>query len=106
MINAYESLLFTQLFIDNEWCKASKTFEVHNPANGMLIAAVADATAEDAEKAIDAAAAAFTSWSKAPAKERAGILRKWFDLIQLHTDALAALLTAEQGKPLGKQRAK
>ncbi len=102
MINAYESLLFTQLFIDNEWCKASKTFEVHNPANGMLIAAVADATAEDAEKAIDAAAAAFTSWSKAPAKERAGILRTWFHLIQLHTDALAALLTAEQGKPLAE----
>ncbi len=100
MATTYQSLLFTHIFIDNEWCDAGNSFEVHNPANGLVIASVADATAADAERAIQAAAAAFPSWSNTPAKERAAILRKWYDLILHNTDALAALLTAEQGKPL------
>ena len=100
MTTDYQSLLFPQIFIGNKWYSTSKTFEVHNPANGKLIAAVADASAADAERAVQAAAAAFPSWSQAPAKERAAVLHQWFALIQQHKDALAALLTAEQGKPL------
>ena len=100
MNTSYQSMLFTQIFINNEWCSAAKTFDVFNPATGQVIAKLADATAEDAEKAVDAATAAFALWSKVPAKERAAVLGKWYDLILQNTDALAALLTAEQGKPL------
>ncbi len=102
MDTTYQSILFTQIFINNEWCASSKTFDVHNPANGLVIASVTDATAADAERAVEAASAAFTPWSITPAKERASILRKWFNLILDNKDALGALLTAEQGKPLGE----
>lgn len=80
----------------------SATFAVHNPANGAVVAHVADQDVDAARRAIDAAHAALPAWSGRTAKERAQILRRWFDLMMANAEALAALLTAEQGKPLAE----
>jgi succinate-semialdehyde dehydrogenase/glutarate-semialdehyde dehydrogenase len=91
--------------IDGEWVASPKTFAVTDPATGAEIAAVPDLGAADATRAIDAAANAFPAWSAKTAKERAGILRRWFDLVTAETESLAQLMTAEQGKPLAESRA-
>ena len=92
--------------INGEWVSASsgETFDVINPASGKVIETVADLSAGDCAKAIDAAEAAFPTWAALTAKERATILRKWFNLITEHTDMLAALITEEMGKPLAEAR--
>lgn len=98
---SYFSLLQTGYFINNSWQQCSPDrFPVLNPATGEEIATVADAGVKETEQAIAAAEAAFPSWSGLPAKERAVLLRKWYELIIHHTDDLALLLTSEQGKPL------
>jgi len=91
--------------IDGEWVTSAKTFAVTDPATGAEIATVPDLGAEDAARAIDAAARALPSWSAKTAKERAAILRRWFDLITAETETLAQLMTTEQGKPLAEARA-
>ncbi len=91
--------------IDGEWVASPKTFAVTDPATGAEIAAVPDLGAADATRAIDAAAKAFPAWSAKTAKERAGILRRWFDLVTAETESLAQLMTMEQGKPLAESRA-
>ena len=91
--------------IDGEWVTSAKTFAVTDPATGAEIAAVPNLGAEDAGRAIDAAARALPSWSAKTAKERAAILRRWFDLITAETETLAQLMTTEQGKPLAEARA-
>ncbi len=100
------SLLQNKIFINNQWMDAStnQTFEVFNPADGSLIATVADAGADETNGAIEAAAKALENWSKETAKKRSGILRKWFDLIIQNEDDLALLLTSEQGKPLAEAK--
>ncbi|MEC9077097.1 MAG: NAD-dependent succinate-semialdehyde dehydrogenase [Pseudomonadota bacterium] len=92
--------------INGEWVSASsgETFDVINPASGKVIETVADLSAGDCAKAIDAAEAAFPAWAALTAKERATILRQWFNLITEHTDMLAALITEEMGKPLAEAR--
>ena len=92
--------------INGEWVSASsgETFDVINPASGKVIETVADLSAGDCAKAIDAAEAAFPTWAALTAKERATILRQWFNLITEHTDMLAALITEEMGKPLAEAR--
>lgn len=97
---SHPTLLQTGYFINNTWHNQSITFPVINPANGELIAEVAEAGVAEAELAIEAAGKAFPAWAKLPAKERAVLLKKWFELIILHTNDLAVLLTTEQGKPL------
>ncbi len=89
-------------YINGVWCKASdgRTFDVKNPATGALIAKVADCTAKDTLKAIEAADAALPLWRDMPAKERAQILRSWYDLIIANADDCASILASEQGKPL------
>lgn len=89
-------------YINGEWVTAAsqETMEVINPADGSYLAAVPDLGVEDATRAIEAAEVAFKSWKKTTAKERAVILRRWFELITENADALAELLTQEQGKPL------
>lgn len=89
-------------YINGEWVTAAsqETMEVINPADGSYLAAVPDLGVEDAARAIEAAEVAFKSWKKTTAKERAVILRRWFELITENADALAELLTKEQGKPL------
>ncbi|HXG78240.1 MAG TPA: NAD-dependent succinate-semialdehyde dehydrogenase [Methyloceanibacter sp.] len=91
--------------IDGEWVTSAKTFPVRDPATGAEVAAVPDLGAEDAKRAIDAAARAFPAWSAKTAKERAAILKRWFDLITAETESLAKLMTSEQGKPLAEARA-
>lgn len=94
----------TASLIDGEWVTSKKTFPVLDPATGDKLADVPDLTPDDAKRAIDAAHKAFPAWAAKPAKDRARILRRWFDLITAETEALAQLMTAEQGKPLTESR--
>ncbi len=91
--------------IDGEWVTSAKTFSVTDPATGAEVAAVPNLGAKDATRAIDAAARALPAWSAKTAKERATILRRWFDLVTAETESLAQLMTTEQGKPLAESRA-
>jgi len=96
-----KSLLRSQNFVDGKWVDgAAGTFEVTNPANGELVITTANGDATDAERAVEAAAAAFRTWSRIPAKQRAILLRNWFNLLMDNADDLGAIMTAEQGKPL------
>ena len=97
--------LFKELaFIDNEWVQSSSntSFQVNNPATGEIIAEVTNLSVADAEKAIAAADQALTKWKSITGKERAGLMRKWFDLILQNKEDLAILMTLEQGKPLAE----
>ena len=96
------SLLETRAFVAGEWVEADDgaTFDVTNPARGDVIAKVTDLGRAEAARAIDAAEAAMKGWAARPAKERAQIMRKWFDLMMENQDDLARILTAEMGKPL------
>ncbi len=98
--------LQTGLFIDGAWrnATAGATFPVENPATHEVIARVADGSAEDAVLAIEAAGRAQAEWSKSTPRERADILRRAFDLVIANTDRLAAIMTAEMGKPLAEAR--
>ena len=96
-----KSLLRSQNFINGEWVSGGAgTIDVTNPANGQLVITTANGDAADAERAVLAAAEAFRSWSRVPAKERAVLLRAWFNLLMENADDLGAIMTAEQGKPL------
>lgn len=96
------SLLETRAYVAGEWVDAAdgKTFAVTNPATGETIAEVADMARADVTRAISAAHVAMKDWAARPAKERANILRRWFDLMMANQDDLGRILTAEQGKPL------
>jgi succinate-semialdehyde dehydrogenase/glutarate-semialdehyde dehydrogenase len=98
------SLFKEESFINGKWFKSGSgaTFPINNPANNDIIAQVANLDAADAEKAIAAANAAFPKWKGITGKERAGFMRKWFDLILQNKDDLAILMTLEQGKPLAE----
>lgn len=98
--------LHTQLFIDGAWQKAasSATFPVENPATNETIAHVADGGPADAALAIEAAGRAQAAWSKSTPRERADILRRAFEGVVASTDRLAAIMTAEMGKPLAEAR--
>ena len=100
------STLHTDLFIDGAWQKASNgaTFPVENPATNEIIAQVADGDADDAARAIEAAGRAQAEWGKSTPRERADILRRAFELVIANTDRLAAIMTAEMGKPLGEAK--
>jgi succinate-semialdehyde dehydrogenase/glutarate-semialdehyde dehydrogenase len=95
----------TAALIDGEWITSAKTFSVTDPATGAEIATVPDLGAKEAAQAVDAASRALPGWSAKTAKERAAILRRWFDLITAETESLAQLMTTEQGKPLAEARA-
>ncbi|MET3107155.1 succinate-semialdehyde dehydrogenase/glutarate-semialdehyde dehydrogenase [Oxalobacteraceae bacterium GrIS 2.11] len=104
-LNLNDPALFKdQLFINDQWHGSENQFDVRNPANGQLIARVANASVTQAQIAIDAAQAAFPEWAAKTGKQRAEVMRKWFDLILLHTEDLAHILTAEQGKPIAEAR--
>ncbi|MCA0236673.1 MAG: NAD-dependent succinate-semialdehyde dehydrogenase [Bacteroidetes bacterium] len=100
------ALLRHQAFIGNEWITADsgKTFPVTNPANGEVLAQVADCGAAETQRAIAAAEAALPAWRSKTATVRAGILRRWHDLILAHAEDLGLLMTLEQGKPLAEAR--
>ncbi len=100
------TLLCTKAFVAGEWVDADdgKTFEVTNPARGDVICAVPDLSRKEVARAIDAAHAAMKGWAARTAKERANILRKWFDLMMANQDDLARILTAEMGKPFAEAK--
>jgi succinate-semialdehyde dehydrogenase/glutarate-semialdehyde dehydrogenase len=100
------SLLRSQAYIDGAWVDADsgETFAVTNPATGELVAEVARVGAAETARAIAAADRAMQDWKKQPAKARAGILRRWFDLMMANQEDLAIIMTAEQGKVLAESR--
>ena len=100
------ALLRSDAYVDGGWqaAKSGERFEVRNPATHELLATVADMDEADADRAIAAAARAFPAWKAKTAKERAAILRNWFNLIMANQEDLARLMTAEQGKPLAETR--
>jgi succinate-semialdehyde dehydrogenase / glutarate-semialdehyde dehydrogenase len=95
-----------QLFIGGEWRDASggATFDVEDPATGEALCGVADATPDDAQAAIDAAAAAQPGWAATPPNERSEILQRAFQLMSERSDELALLMTLEMGKSLAESK--
>ena len=98
------SLLETRAYVNGAFVDGEGTFEVTNPARGDVIAQVADVSRMQAREAIKAANTAQKDWAKWTGKERAGVLRKWFDLMMVNQEDLAVILTAEMGKPLAESR--
>jgi len=100
------NLLRGESYIAGIWQQGEdlKTFAVQNPATGETILNVADLNDQDAERAIAAAYAAKPAWAALTVKERAKLLRRWFDLIMENQDDLALILTTEQGKPLAEAK--
>lgn len=100
------SLFRQQAMINGRWRDASseETLAVTNPANGQQLGSVPKMGAEETREAIDAAARALPAWRALTAKERSGILRRWFELMLAHQDDLARLMTLEQGKPLAEAK--
>lgn len=94
----------TQGFIDGKWAtaKSGDTFDVQDPSTGKVIATMPDMTTEDVEAAIQAAAKAFESFKKTTPRDRARLLRKWYQLIEENADDLATLITMENGKPFAE----
>ncbi len=100
------ALLRDQAFVNGRWTAAASgaRFAVTNPATGAELARVADLGAAETRAALEAAQAAMGPWAKKTAKERAAVLRRWFELIMANQEDLARLMTAEQGKPLAEAR--
>jgi len=100
------SLFREACYIDGEWVQAStgQTINVDNPATREIIGKVPKLGTAETRRAIEAANKAFPEWSKKTAKERAAILRRWFDLMMANQEDLAHLMTLEQGKPLAESR--
>ncbi len=97
----------TQLFIAGEWRDATGggTLEVEDPSTGEAIAAVADATPDDAKAALDAACAVQGEWAAHPPRERGEILRRAYEAITARAEELALVMTLEMGKPLAESMA-
>jgi succinate-semialdehyde dehydrogenase/glutarate-semialdehyde dehydrogenase len=100
------TLLRQQCYVDGQWIDAQggKTVQVTNPANGDVLGTVPSLGVDETRAAIEAASAAFPTWAARTAKDRANLLRRWHDLMMQNADDLAALMTAEQGKPLAEAR--
>ncbi|QMU59979.1 MAG: aldehyde dehydrogenase family protein [Boseongicola sp.] len=92
--------------IGGTWSGADNggTLAVHNPATGAVLGHVPDCGAEETNRAIAAASSAFVDWSRSNLSERVGLLHKLYDALMDNQEALAQLLTAEQGKPLAEAR--
>ncbi|HEY0837814.1 MAG TPA: NAD-dependent succinate-semialdehyde dehydrogenase [Azospirillum sp.] len=101
-----QSLLQSKAYVNGAWVDAhsGRSFPVTNPATGAELGRVADLGAEETRAAIIAANEAWPAWRAKTAKERAVILRRWFELIMANQEDLAVLMTAEQGKPLTESR--
>ncbi len=100
------SLFRQQCYINGKWVDADsgKTVNVVNPATDEVLGTVPNLGAAETRRAIEAADAAWPAWRKKTAKERANILRKWFNLMIENQDDLAMLMTAEQGKPMAEAK--
>jgi len=100
------ALFRQQAYINGTWLDADSkaTMEVTNPANGEVIGSIPDLTGVETARAIEAARVAMISWRKQTAKQRAAIMRVWFDLIMANQDDLGKIMTLEQGKPLAEAK--
>ncbi len=100
-------LLRQQCYVDGAWVNADsgETLDVDNPATGALLGTVPKMGAAETRRAIEAAERALPAWRGKTGKERAAILRKWYELMLANHEDLAVLMTAEQGKPLVESRA-
>ena len=100
------SLIVSQAFINGVWVDADsgQSLDVTNPATGALVATVSKCGTAETRRMIEAASVAQRSWAKTTVKERAVLLRRWFNLIMENQEYLAQILTAEQGKPLPESR--
>ena len=99
--------LFRQsCYVDGAWVNArgGATINVDNPATGEIVGTVPKFGAVETRDAIEAANRAYPEWRKKTAKERAAVLRRWFELMIANTEDLAKLMTTEQGKPLVESR--
>ena len=105
-IQLQDPRLFRQAcYVDGGWIESSAHgIDVDNPATGEVIGTVPRLGRAETRQAIDAAARAFPAWRKKTAKERAAVLRRWFDLMMANQEDLARLMTTEQGKPLTESR--
>ena len=100
------ALFRQQAYINGTWLDADSnaTIEVTNPANGDVVGSIPDMNAAETARAIEAARVAMISWRKQTAKQRAVILRRWFDLIMANQNDLGKIMTLEQGKPLNEAK--
>ncbi len=98
------TLLQTRSYINGEWIDGESTFPVYNPATSEVIAEVASLGKSGAEESVRAAKSAMKAWQAKTAKERANILRTWFNLIMENQEDLGRIMTAEQGKPLAEAK--
>jgi succinate-semialdehyde dehydrogenase/glutarate-semialdehyde dehydrogenase len=106
-ITLNDPTLFRQAcYIDGAWVTATSgaTVSVDNPATGEVVGTVPKMGAAETRQAVEAAHTAFLQWRKKTGKERAVVLRKWYDLMLANTEDLARLMTIEQGKPLAESR--
>ena len=101
-----QKLFRQQCYIDGQWVDADgkQTIAVSNPATGATIGSIPKMGAAETRRAIEAADRALPAWRSKTAKERANILRKWFDLMMANQDDLALIMTSEQGKPLAEAK--
>lgn len=103
---SHTALTRSQNLIGPSWCDArqGKRLAVRNPASDDVFAWVPDSDADDARSAVDAAYAAFPTWSRRTARDRAQLLKRWHALILEHQEDLAQIISTEQGKPLHESR--
>ncbi|MEE8123526.1 MAG: NAD-dependent succinate-semialdehyde dehydrogenase, partial [Alphaproteobacteria bacterium] len=101
-----QSLFREKCYIDGAWVDAGsgKTIEVNDPADNSIIGTVPKMGRDETSRAIEAANAAYPAWRAKTGKERAAILRKWYELILENQEDLAVIMTTEQGKPLAESR--
>ncbi|MBA2744597.1 MAG: aldehyde dehydrogenase family protein, partial [Flavisolibacter sp.] len=99
-----QSIFKTSAFINGAWINNNgrSVFDVFNPSTGEKIAAVSNLDQEDVKNAIDAAHEAWPAYSALTAKDRSAILRRWFDLVMVHKEQLAYLMTLESGKVIAE----
>jgi succinate-semialdehyde dehydrogenase / glutarate-semialdehyde dehydrogenase len=99
-----KSLLKDKCYINGKWVGGTATVDVTNPVDERVIGAVPKLGRKETKEAIEGAEKAQKAWAKKTAKDRSGILRKWFNLMMENQEDLAQILTAEQGKPLAEAR--
>jgi succinate-semialdehyde dehydrogenase/glutarate-semialdehyde dehydrogenase len=104
MIGAVMDLKREACLVGGRWITNSDWIEVDNPATGKIIGRVPRLGPAETTQAIEAAQAAMPAWAARTGKDRSAVLRRFFDLMQVHREALAAILTEEQGKPLAEAR--
>ena len=98
------NLFRQQAYVAGQWIDGAETLMVTNPATGEVVGTVPSLGASETRQAIEKAAEVQGEWAGRTAKERAGVLRRWFELMTEHSEALARLMTTEQGKPLAEAR--